>query len=54
MLWHTTRFVIDLGQPKVMGIVNVTPDSFSDGGRYATPSTAMAHCERLLATGAFC
>jgi dihydropteroate synthase len=36
----------------IMGIVNVTPDSFSDGGRFAEPSAAMAHCERMLAEGA--
>ncbi len=35
-----------------MGIVNVTPDSFSDGGTHATASAALAHCERLLKEGA--
>ena len=35
-----------------MGIVNVTPDSFSDGGLYARPADALAHCERLVAKGA--
>ena len=35
MFWKTTRFDIDLRQPQVMGIVNVTPDSFSDGGQHA-------------------
>lgn len=35
-----------------MGIVNVTPDSFSDGGRFADASQAIAHCEQLLAEGA--
>ena len=35
-----------------MGIVNVTPDSFSDGGRHADAAAALAHCERLLAEGA--
>ena len=50
--WQTTRFRIDLARPCVMGIVNVTPDSFSDGGRHAEASAAMAHCERLLAEGA--
>ena len=34
MQWITTRFAIDLSRPKVMGIVNVTPDSFSDGGAH--------------------
>jgi len=52
MFWHTTRFRIDLSQPKVMGIVNVTPDSFSDGGQHATTRAALAHCEQLLKEGA--
>jgi dihydropteroate synthase len=41
-----------LARPRVMGVVNVTPDSFSDGGRYATSDAAIAHGERLLAEGA--
>lgn len=52
MFWHTTRFCIDLSQPKVMGIVNITPDSFSDGGQLATTRAALAHCEQLLKEGA--
>jgi len=52
MIWHTTRFPIDLVQPQVMGIVNITPDSFSDGGQYAGTSAALAHCEQLLREGA--
>ena len=52
MIWQTARFRVDLSVPQVMGIVNVTPDSFSDGGRHATPTVALAHCERLLADGA--
>lgn len=52
MHWQTTRFSIDLALPKVMGIVNVTPDSFSDGGQYASDRAAMAHCDALLAQGA--
>lgn len=51
MIWTTTRFDIDLTQPQVMGIVNVTPDSFSDGGHSATTSSALRHCERLLREG---
>jgi dihydropteroate synthase len=50
--WQTTRFRIPLGRPQVMGIVNVTPDSFSDGGRHASTQAAVAHAERLLAAGA--
>ena len=38
--------------PLLMGIVNVTPDSFSDGGRYVDPAAAVAHGRRLLADGA--
>ena len=52
MHWQTTRFQIDLARPRVMGIVNLTPDSFSDGAAHATASAAVAHCERLLAEGA--
>lgn len=52
MLWHTTRFSIDLTRPQVMGIVNVTPDSFSDGGLHASSASAQAHCEKLLSDGA--
>jgi dihydropteroate synthase len=40
------------GRPAVMGIVNVTPDSFSDGGRFLMPDAAVAHAERLVAEGA--
>ena len=41
-----------LGRPRVMGVVNVTPDSFSDGGRWAEPDAAIAHARELLADGA--
>lgn len=40
------------GRPLVMGIVNVTPDSFSDGGRFDGEQTALAHARRLIADGA--
>ncbi|MES2227813.1 MAG: dihydropteroate synthase [Pseudomonadota bacterium] len=52
MHWQTSRFRIALTRPQVMGIVNVTPDSFSDGGAHASTAAAIAHCERLLAEGA--
>lgn len=52
MLWQTSRFQINLDSPKVMGIVNVTPDSFSDGGQHATTQAAIRHCERLVSEGA--
>ena len=52
MFWQTTRFQIDLSRPRVMGIVNVTPDSFSDGGRHADVAAALRHAEQLLKDGA--
>jgi dihydropteroate synthase len=52
MFWQTSRFRIDLSRPQIMGIVNVTPDSFSDGGRHAEAHAALLHCERLLKDGA--
>ena len=56
MIWQTSRFSIDLTSPRVMGIVNVTPDSFSDGGRYLSAdgnvAAALAHCEQLIRDGA--
>ena len=52
MLWQTSRFTIALDRPQVMGIVNATPDSFSDGGRHATTAAALRHCETLLKDGA--
>lgn len=52
MYWQTRRFRIDLSRPQVMGIVNVTPDSFSDGGRHDDSRAAIGHCERLVAEGA--
>jgi len=52
MIWQTSRFRIDLSRPQVMGIVNVTPDSFSDGGRFALADAARAHCDQLLEQGA--
>jgi len=48
LFWQTSRFRIPLDRPLVMGIVNATPDSFSDGGQY----DPRAHCDALLAEGA--
>ncbi len=50
--WQTTRFQIDLRRPRIMGIVNVTPDSFSDGGEHADTESALRHAEQLLKEGA--
>jgi dihydropteroate synthase len=52
MHWQTGRFRLDLTEPCVMGIVNVTPDSFSDGGSHASTRSALRHCEELVAAGA--
>lgn len=50
--WQTTRFRIDLTCPRIMGIVNATPDSFSDGGQHASTASALRHAEQLVAQGA--
>jgi dihydropteroate synthase len=52
MHWQTTRFRVGLERVRVMGIVNVTPDSFSDGGQHPDAAAAQSHCERLLHEGA--
>ena len=52
MHWQTARFLIPLRHPVVMGIVNATPDSFSDGGLHAAADAACRHADRLLAEGA--
>jgi dihydropteroate synthase len=46
------RFELDLSTPRVMGIVNVTPDSFSDGGKFNTTDKAVAHGMQLIEQGA--
>ncbi|ATP30062.1 dihydropteroate synthase [Chromobacterium violaceum] len=46
------RFTLDLARPLVMGILNVTPDSFSDGGRFNRIDDALARAEAMLAEGA--
>ncbi|HEZ7000607.1 TPA: dihydropteroate synthase [Neisseria meningitidis] len=52
-VWQAGRFEIGLDKPKIMGIVNLTPDSLSDGGAYSqNAQTALAHAERLLKEGA--
>lgn len=46
------RFALPLERPLVMGVVNATPDSFSDGGRFLNPEAAVAHARRLVEQGA--
>lgn len=50
--WPLPTGPLDLRQPRLMGIVNVTPDSFSDGGRFLTPAQACRHAETLVREGA--
>jgi len=52
MLWRCRQRVIDLSRPIVMGILNVTPDSFSDGDRYSTVVAALARARRIEEEGA--
>ena len=52
--WRCGRFLFDFmkqSRPIVMGILNATPDSFSDGGRYRTAKDAIAHAEHMIASG---
>lgn len=51
-LWRTTRFELDLSQPRVMGILNLTPDSFSNTKQLVTDTQAIAHAEKMVDAGA--
>lgn len=53
MIWKTRRAPLDLAhRARVMGILNVTPDSFSDGGQHFTVEAALEHARRMVAEGA--
>ena len=52
MIFNCGRFQLDLSKPRVMGIVNVTPDSFSDGGKFNTTEKAIEHALQLVGEGA--
>lgn len=52
MVLHCGNFRLSLAKPLLMGIVNVTPDSFSDGGQQASRESAIAHARRLIDEGA--
>ncbi len=52
MLLHSKNKVLDLSSTKVMGILNVTPDSFSDGGRFANIDNALRQAEKMVEQGA--
>lgn len=44
--------ILDLSQPQIMGILNITPDSFSDGGKYTNKEQAISHAKQMIADGA--
>ena len=50
--WADGRTLTIGRQTKIMGILNVTPDSFSDGGQWNTPEKALAHARQMVAEGA--
>ncbi len=50
--WQAGDYLLDLQRPHIMGIVNVTPDSFSDGGHHSDTRSALLHAESLLYQGA--
>lgn len=50
--WRTARGELALDRPRIVGILNVTPDSFWDGGRYSRAEAALRRAERMLADGA--
>lgn len=52
MLWHTGAGCLDVSEPLYLGILNVTPDSFSDGGRFLDPEPALHHARLLAEAGA--
>ena len=51
-VWQCGRYEFSLERPILMGIVNITPDSFSDGGRHDHTDAAIAHARKLVAEGA--
>lgn len=52
MILQCGRFHLTLDRPLIMGVINVTPDSFSDGGRFFSATAALAHARQLIAEGA--
>ena len=52
MFLHCGNFKLPLTRPLIMGVVNVTPDSFSDGGNFIELKQALAHANTLIAEGA--
>lgn len=52
MIWQCASYAFDSRMPVIMGILNVTPDSFSDGGEHASPEDAVAHARKMVEEGA--
>lgn len=52
MFLNCGKFKLSLARPLIMGVINVTPDSFSDGGRFFSTAAAVAHARQLIAEGA--
>lgn len=52
VVWQCRDRTLDLGTPAVMGVLNVTPDSFSDGGRFVDPEAALGQARRMIDEGA--
>lgn len=52
MIWHCGQYDFDTSTPLIMGILNVTPDSFSDGGAYLDPEAAVEHGLDMVRAGA--
>ncbi len=50
--WQCGRFTLDLSRTKIMGVLNCTSDSFSDGGKFLDPALALVHSEEMIAQGA--
>jgi len=52
IVWKCGRFALELDKVAVMGVLNVTPDSFSDGGKYTAVDAALTHADELISQGA--
>lgn len=52
MIWHCGKFEFDTSTPTIMGVLNLTPDSFSDGAQFQDLDAAMAHAKEMLKSGA--
>ncbi len=52
MLLNLGSRTLDLSKPKIMGVLNITPDSFSDGGKYQSLDQALSACEKMIDEGA--